>query len=419
MKKVVPTALKKVKELKDEIKREVKQKEKLGELLLRKLVERPTDAAQLRDDRPASREAGKRKPTSPPGENFQRNKVGRTTKSPHLYVSPPRERSASSAYSQDGKEPRSPASSRFADSEDGAWELNPSDRRKRHQLLRRAQKNSANLGSQAALERPAPKREQKKKKKKKNKRKRKSRPPQDAVIIKPAEGKSFADVLKKINEATIPDEGPKIERYSKIRSGALLIKFKGKTGNTSTTTEALKKAVDATGTLQSLPARTTVKVFDLNSGITVEQVQTAVKKAIPELTAEPAVTLSHPNQREQVIAFVTLPARDATSFTKTKALQVGPFSCRLRQYSHAKRCYKCLGFGHTSYTCQGQDRKDYCYKCAEKGHKAVDCRNEEKCIACIDAGKLEEDTKHRRGTERCKSYREAWRMLNAKTKTGK
>ena len=117
----------------------------------------------------------------------------------------------------------------------------------------------------------------------------------------------------------------------------MLIKFKGKTGNTSTTTEALKKAVDATGTLQSLPARTTVKVFDLNSGITVEQVQTAVKKAIPELTAEPAVTLSHPNQREQVIAFVTLPARDATSFTKTKALQVGPFSCRLRQYSHAKK----------------------------------------------------------------------------------
>ena len=36
---------------------------------------------------------------------------------------------------------------------------------------------------------------------------------------------------------------------------------------------------------------TTVRVFDLNSGITVEQIQRAVKKAISDLPIEAGVTL--------------------------------------------------------------------------------------------------------------------------------
>ena len=205
IKRGVPTALQKIKELRDEIKREGKQKERLGELLLRKLVERPTDAVQLRDNRPASREGGKRKPTSPPGGNSQRNKIGRTTKSPHLQVSPCTERSvsATAAYSQDGKKPRSPASSTYADSENSTWEPNRSDRRKRHQLLRRAQKNSANLRNFAAQQ-TTPAQHNQKRMKKKKKRKRKPRPPRDAVIIKPTSGKSFADILKNINKKRCP-----------------------------------------------------------------------------------------------------------------------------------------------------------------------------------------------------------------------
>lgn len=385
-----------------------KRREAAGKQLLRQVQEILKSGEQVKA------QGTKRKPSSPPGESSQRGKMGRTINGPQLQVNSRRERTASatSCRSQDGDEPRSSASSRFGDSEDSAWELNPKDHRKQQQLLRRAQKNSANLVNDAAQRIAATSELQQKKKKEKKNRKRKPRPRLDAVIIKPASGKSFADILKNINEATIPEEGPRIEKYSKTRNGSLLLKFKGNTGNTTAVAEALAKAAETTGQLESLPAVTTVRVFDLNSGITVEQVQRAVKNVIPDLPTEPVVTLSNPNQREQVIAFVTLPARMAVTFMEKKVLSVGPFRCRIRQYNRVRRCYKCLGFGHTSYTCKGPDRTEHCHKCAEKGHKAAGRKNEDKCIVCIDSGKPEEETKHRLGTGRCKTYREAWGVKN-------
>ena len=137
---------------------------------------------------------------------------------------------------------------------------------------------------------------------------------------------------------------------------------------------------------------------------------------MPELTTDPVVTFSHPNQREQVIAFVALSAMNAATFAKTKYLPIGPFSCRIRNYNPVRKCYKCLGYGHTSYTCKGPDRTDHCYKCAEKGHKASDCTNEEKCIVCKDVGRSEEDIKHLLGTGKCMTYWQARGMPNTSTR---
>ena len=78
----------------------------------------------------------------------------------------------------------------------------------------------------------------------------------------------------------------------------MLIKFKGQASSSTIATEALKAAVRDIGELKSLPATTTVKVFDLHSGNTVDQVQEAVKKTIPQLATDPIIALSNPNARE-------------------------------------------------------------------------------------------------------------------------
>ena len=91
-------------------------------------------------------------------------------------------------------------------------------------------------------------------------------------------GETFADIMMGVNGAKIPEDGPKIDRFLKTKKGDLLIKFKGQASSNTVATEALKAAVRVTGELKSLSATTTVRVFDLNSGNAVYQVQEVVKK---------------------------------------------------------------------------------------------------------------------------------------------
>lgn len=412
----VPTIIDQVKVLSEEIEKAKKEREALAAVLLKMRDERnpTTEPERHRDpsqgsisgDGRSNSNGTKRKPTSPLNQDRIKDKMVKTGKNTHLKVRVPEisKKRTESQSSQDNEDGFS-STPRPDDSENSEWELGRKERRKQPRLLKETQNRTlrAKRTAQEDL-----KKENVQKAKRKKKRRRKPRPPQDVVIIKPVEGKTFADILKNVNGAEIPDGGPKINKFSKTKQGSMLIKFKGSLKNASTTTEVLKKAIENTGELACLTAKTTVKIFDLNSGITIEQIQAAVIKVIPNLTEKPKVTFSYPNAREQVIAFVALPAREALGLVKMKDLQVGPFTCRIRNCEPVRKCFKCLGFGHTPHKCSGPDRTDLCYKCAQKGHKAKDCKNIEKCIACSDAGYTEEEVKHRLGTGRCKTYRMAW-----------
>lgn len=121
---------------------------------------------------------------------------------------------------------------------------------------------------------------------------------------------------------------------------------------------------------------------------------------------------------QKVIAFVSLPAKDAYTFMKAKSLKIGPFRRIIRQCEPARKCYRCTAvprYGHTSLNCSWPDRTDFCYKYTQKGYKAKDCKNEEKCLACIYEWELEEQTKHLLGTGSYTTYRITWRKAKKKT----
>lgn len=58
-------------------------------------------------------------------------------------------------------------------------------------------------------------------------------------------------------------------------------------------------------------------------------------------------------------------------------------SHRVRDFELVTRCYRCLGYGHTSKFCNGQET---CSHCAGHGHKKIDCpktNDTPKCANCL------------------------------------
>ena len=80
--------------------------------------------------------------------------------------------------------------------------------------------------------------------------------------------------------------------------------------------------------------------------------------------------------------YVSLPAEDAKKVLAIGYINVGFIRSRVVEVLEPKRCFKCWGYGHTSFTCKEQDRTKLCRKCGEDGHKAAACTNPRKCALC-------------------------------------
>lgn len=79
--------------------------------------------------------------------------------------------------------------------------------------------------------------------------------------------------------------------------------------------------------------------------------------------------------------------------------------CRVFEHLYVSRCYKCLGFAHSSKVCT---KKQACYKCGGE-HEKKDCTSKIiKCINCVNAVKnlnLDLDVAHEAYSSECIVWR--------------
>lgn len=54
-------------------------------------------------------------------------------------------------------------------------------------------------------------------------------------------------------------------------------------------------------------------------------------------------------------------------------IRIGSIYARVRHTELPPSCFCCLGFGHFSRDCVGQDKTNVCWKCDEAGHFGRDC----------------------------------------------
>ena len=230
---------------------------------------------------------------------------------------------------------------------------------------------------------------------------KKARERPEAVLVRPTDGSSYADVLRSLRSKIKPGEAEvAIRSMRKTKTGALLLELE-KGGNKASFCQAIQGTLKDAAVVSELKSKATLEIRDLDALTDAEEVTAAMKSAIGNPEEELSVRITGANHREQRRAFVELSAEAANKVLGAKRVLIGWTSCRVKLWENAKRCYRCFGLGHLQMNCKGPDRKGegVCIRCGDIGHKMKECTKPPRCCICVQQGKITVD--HIPGSAKC------------------
>lgn len=235
-----------------------------------------------------------------------------------------------------------------------------------------------------------------------------------AILIKPGDGKTFADTVRSVRSCglTTQDLGTSVS-MRETRDGSLLPKGAKSAAAAKTIAEALgSKLGDSVGRVSQLGVQVEVEVLDLDAVSSAAEVLEALRAAIPGEN-DPAAAAEREAicdvriwsvRAGQQIATAKMSRYAASKITK---VPVGWTMCRVRSRTLPPvRCFRCQAFGHNSRICTALDRTGACWRCGEADHLMKDCvAGEDRCLACEMAGLSK--TSHKPGSGACAARRQA------------
>lgn len=283
--------------------------------------------------------------------------------------------------------------------QNNAWQKVQS--KKTSKPKRQAEEISANTPGK---ERTAPSHS---KQKRRRKRKRKPTIKRTALIIKPAEGNSYADVLREIRSKATPEESEtEVRGIRQTKTGDVLVELGEKTKDKAAFSDVLKKILEGKAVVRSLEPKETLEIRDLDGLTTKEEVEEAITRDLKELAGDIQVSVTKANSQELKTAIVQINTNGAKQLLRAQFIKIGWVRCRVRPRIVVPRCFKCLGYGHVARTCKGPDRSRACYKCGGADHKGKECTNAERCFLCTEKDVESAELKHAAGSGRCRVFRD-------------
>ncbi|XP_062558214.1 uncharacterized protein LOC134223098 [Armigeres subalbatus] len=144
---------------------------------------------------------------------------------------------------------------------------------------------------------------------------------------------------------------------------------------------------------------------DLDEITSVEELKDALKSQCNLGEVQMAIRIRKAFVATQT-AIIRLSETAANMALAVGKLTVGWSKCPLKATpvnKQAKRCFKCLGFGHRAGACKGPDRTNMCWKCGETGNFAKDCTQRPKSMFCTP----EDGNDHQTGGYKCPAYKRA------------
>ena len=167
------------------------------------------------------------------------------------------------------------------------------------------------------------------------------------MLIKPAEGMSYASILRELKKRVNPDElGATVQGIREKRSKDLLVELKCSTKSRGRLDTAFKEAVGARGTVRHLIPRIEVEIADLEPTIGAGDVEEAVRGFFEQKSEiELTVSLTKKPYWGNRKAFVLLEQAKALKLLKAANIKIGWVSCRVRRKKE-----------HTAGSCTRQPR---------------------------------------------------------------
>ena len=176
-------------------------------------------------------------------------------------------------------------------------------------------------------------------KKRQNKPRRRQR--LESLLIKPAEGKSYAEVLSDIKVKINPaDTGTDIRSIRLTKGGEILLDRGIETKDLQAFLDEVKTTLGKAGVVKNLVPRVALELLDLDSTTTTEDVEEALKRELEGRNGEMKVSISKPNRRGQVIAFVEMSEQVGNKLLENSRIKIGWINSKIRPRIFVPRCFK-------------------------------------------------------------------------------
>ena len=215
---------------------------------------------------------------------------------------------------------------------------------------------------------------------------KKRRNNEGAVLIRPTDGKTYADTLRQIKTAVDPGASKvKVQGLHKTKDGGLLLRLRSKATERQNFQEELRQALRESARVRDMTSGVRLEVMDLDCTTEVKDVTNALERETGQ-KVDPKVHIFGPNRQELCIAVCELEDSHARKLLQKGRIKIGWVYCRVRRRLAVPRCFKCLGYGHVRADCKETDRRDVCWKCSLAAHVGKDCPSKEaKCFLCASA----------------------------------
>lgn len=145
----------------------------------------------------------------------------------------------------------------------------------------------------------------------------------EAVLIKPAEGKSYAEVLGGIKSKLKLGETKTCIRSIRLTTnGAVLLELGKETDDVKAVKKCLQKYLRDIGTIRNLVHTFKLQILDLDSITTREDIEDAPQRDLGAEVEGAKVSIMKANRRGQVIAIVEISKQVADKHLETACIKV-------------------------------------------------------------------------------------------------
>lgn len=214
------------------------------------------------------------------------------------------------------------------------------------------------------------------------------------VTVKAQEGKTYADLLKKVKEQVdIKEIGVTIKNARKSGKGDLLLTVEGGNDKATILQQAIKTKMKDVEVNKRRTANT-IYISGIDATTTEDEIVGALTATSKVQCDQVKVVSLRTGRNEECTAVVELPKDIAADMIGKGKIEIGWSICRVRERIFIARCFKCLDFGHKTRDCSSQvNRTDECLNCGKMGHKAKECKSPAYCTTCNKTGHRADQTR--------------------------